>query len=553
MCNIRIKFKYNCEGTNITPRIALYLINDIICNSEVIILKISKLENRFILIYLTIYSLVSIYFLRKFPFIHSDEVWLAGLTRNMMENKSFSVTESFFDLYPRAPHAIKIFFHGIQMIFIKFFGYNIFSVRLMSLIFGIVSLYIFYKLCYLIFESKKVSSALVVLMSLDVQFIYASHFARNEMLIFLIIVMILFYFLKNIESLNYKYDIISGILTGVSIGFHPNAFLVFVSMIFIYLFFIFVKKKKRMKNLILYFAIVSFIGVIFILVSLKFNLHFFKDYFEYGKQFGVDYPIGSKINQIKLFYMKLYYGISGTYYTPNIKFQLILFSSALFTSILKLIFVETDDENFISPIILFILGINIGIILIGRFNQTSVIFLFPLFYILVYYCIKSSNFKLNILLFLILASMLSYSSYKNIVYYKDNNYHDYLNEISRVVPSNVEVLGNLNSEFYFDNKVFHDYRNLGYLKEEDMSFEEYITENEIEYIIYPEEMDFIYEKRPKWNGLYGNVAYYYEDMQGFLNDRCKLVHQFSDKIYGMRIVRYINTEDWNIRIYKVVS
>ncbi|GAA0178036.1 hypothetical protein SH2C18_11580 [Clostridium sediminicola] len=515
-------------------------------------MQVRKLENMFILIYITIYSYVNVLFLEKYPFIHSDEVWLAGLTRNMMENKSFSVTESFFDLYPRAPHAIKMFFHGFQMIFIKLFGYNIFSVRLMSHIFGIISLLLFYKLCLLIFKSSKISIALTILMSLDSQFIYASHFGRNEILIFLMIIVSLFYFFNNIESLNYKHDIVAGILTGISIGFHPNAFMIFISMIFVYLFYIFIRKKKTIKNLILYFAIVSIFGIIFILVSLKFNINFFRDYFEYGKQFGVNYPIESKINQIKFFYIKLFYGISGTYYTPDIKFQLILFSIAFFTSILKLIFIETDNENFISPIILFVLGINMGIILIGRFNQTSVIFIFPFLYILIYYCIKSSNFKLNILIFLVLSSILGYQSYKNIVYYKDNNYESYLTEISTVVPNNAEVLGNLNSEFYFDNKVFHDYRNLGYLKEANKSFEEYITENKIQYIIYPEEMDFIYEKRPKWNGLYGNVAYYYEDMQNFFEHRCELLHEFSDKVYGMRIVRYINTKDWNIKIYKVV-
>ena len=108
-------------------------------------------------------------------------------------------------------------------------------------------------------------------------------------------------------------------------------------------------------------------------------------------------------------------------------------------------------------------------------------------------------------------------------------------------------------EYCFDNAKLRDYRNLAYLELNEISFSEYITSNMIEYIIYPEEMDFIFNSRPIWNTLYGNLHPYYQDMQEFFNNNCTLVHSFSNRTYGMRIARYIGKEDWEIKIYKVAE
>jgi len=83
-----------------------------------------------------------------------------------------------------------------------------------------------------------------------------------------------------------------------------------------------------------------------------------------------------------------------------------------------------------------------------------------------------------------------------------------------------------------------------------MSFSQYIQKNNIKYIIYPEEMDFIYQNRPTYNGLYGSL-YYYEDMKEYLNKECSMIGEFYDKAYGIRIAKFIGSRSWNIRIYKV--
>ncbi|WP_461205785.1 ArnT family glycosyltransferase [Clostridium sp. DL1XJH146] len=508
-------------------------------------------EKILILVLLILFFIVNLLFLTKFPFVHSDESWLSGLSRNIMEKNDFSVTESFFDLYGRHPHAIKSLFHSIQIIFLKIFGYKIFTFRLISLIFGTMSLFFFYKLCSILFHSKKLGTISAFLLAIDIQFIYASHFARQEIIILFNLLFCLYIYFNNNIKHKYNKDILLGVLIGISIGIHPNSFIISLPFGVLYLYNIFYTKKIKLKNLITLISITSLFAVFFILLSFKFDPNFLHNYMAFGNQFGVLDPAISKFENLKLFYLKLHYGISGTYYTPNIKLQFYIFIASLIGSIIKVFFIKDNQkkENYIS-IILAIISINIGIVLIGRFNATSIVFLFPLFYILLVFMISDLK-KYKIPVIFLIAILLIFSSYNNISPYLSHDYQEYLNEIGKVVKKEDTVLANLNTEYYFNNEKLFDYRNLTFLNENNLKFSDYIYDHDIDYIIYSDEMDFIYNSRPIWNGLYGNLYYYYDDMKNFLDTNCTEVHEFKDNVYGIRIVRYMDQKDWWIRIYKV--
>ncbi|MDW7668283.1 MAG: glycosyltransferase family 39 protein, partial [Bacillota bacterium] len=143
------------------------------------LIKIKEIISRKeIALFLTLYFIINAIFLTKYPFMHSDESWLSGLSRLYLEKGTPVVTESFFDILPRFPHSIKIFFHYIQAFFITIFGYELFTFRLISLIFGMMTLYTIYKISQNLFNSKKLSFLLVLILSFDIHFIYTSHFAR---------------------------------------------------------------------------------------------------------------------------------------------------------------------------------------------------------------------------------------------------------------------------------------------------------------------------------------------------------------------------------------
>jgi len=504
--------------------------------------------------YLSLFLYISfnMIILTRFPFVHSDETWLSGLSRNILQTGNYAVTEPFFDLYLRHPHAIKSLFHSIQIVFIQCFGYDIFTVRMVSFLFGLLCLLYFYKLCRYLFDSNSVAFIATLFLALDIQFVYASHFARQEAILLFMMIFSIYYFVTHLPKIGVVHHLVLGIMIGLSIGVHPNSFIIALPIVGLYLYHILVTKRLKVSGFLLYVAAVASIACVYIALSLSFDANFFQHYLHYGSQFGVMNPLSSKFLEVLNFYLKLYYGISGTYYTPDIRLAFYLFGGAFLVS-LFLLFKESQihiREGLIS-IILSILAVNAGIIIIGRFNQTSIIFLVPLFYILVTYVLGSLKKRLKFYIIPILVVAVALNSALNMLPYLNNSYDRYLQEIGKVVNRDEIVLANLNAEMAFDNGKLYDYRNLAYLAENNVTFEQYIYRNHISYIIYPDEMDFIFAYRPTWNQVYGDISLYYDDMQKFLQTKSQQVYAFSEPTYGMRIARYINKKDWGIRIYKV--
>jgi len=519
------------------------------------IVRNSRLLSKKAVLYclIALYIAVNLIYLTRYPFVHSDEPWLSGLSRNILEKGDYSVTEAFFDLKERHPHAIKIVFHTIQIIFIKLMGYSIFTFRFISLVFGLLTLFFMYRLGNEIFKAPGIALTAAALLAVDAQFMYAAHFARQEIIILFLFVLGLWYKITNSEAHSYKNDMILGCIIGLSIGIHPNSFIISLPFGLIYLYEILFLKERSFKSLAVLIATVAGFAAVFVSLSLYFDPRFISNYSNFGSEFDVFDPIHSKLGQIKYFYLKLFYRVSGTYYTPDIRLQFFLFGTVLIVSVFKLLRNKNNlsAERNIVFILLAIAAVNAGIIIIGRFNQTSIVFVFPLFYILVLYMLEGLAPKPRNAIAAVLITALTVSSALNYAEYKDNSYKAYLAEISKEVKPWNETLGNLNTEYYFENGKLHDYRNLAFLRSKGMSFEEYIRDNKIEYIIYSEELDLIHELRPKWDGIYGPIDWY-EEMRSFIENNCELKHEFTDSYYGIRIVRYIGLKDWKIKIYRVV-
>jgi len=519
-----------------------------------------KVQDLIMGIYILCYFLISLSFLTEFPFVHSDESWLSGLTRNMMETGDLGVTETFYNLKPRYPHAIKIIFHLLQMPMLALFQYDVFAFRLLSLTFGCITLVLFYLLLKFIFT--EIDSGRLwgypltgtIFLSVDIQFIYASHFARQEILLVCCIAACMLALFK-------KHYLIAGLITGISIGLHPNSFLI-GAMCGAMLFPIGSKQIKRLKDwkpLLGYARITSVFAVLFISISLSFDRRFFKHYFEYGNsEFDIGAPITNKLMELPYFFKKIWYGVSGTYYVPDVRLELILFALSAAALLVLVLSGKLKNGTETALIGKGIIGLLAGMVMIGRYNQTSIVFLFPLFFILVLLAVdsitdgfkKTNAFAKNaaVIILIIIASV---TSSLNIAPWLNHSYEDYINEVSKAVKPQNMVLANLNSEYYFDNGKLLDYRNLSYLKDEDISVEDYIRENKIEYIILSDEMDLIYSQRPIWNMIYGNLRYM-DELHRFLNENCTLVHRFQNNIYGIRMVQYMDSDrDFTVQIFKV--
>lgn len=491
--------------------------------------------------YLILWFLINTLFLTDYPFVHADEPWLSGLSRSMIEHSDLSSTEDFFDLYERAPHAIKIIFHMLQIFFIKVFGYSIFSVRLLSLTAGLFSLFMIYRVVNNLLTSKKskiIPFFTMVLLSLDSLFIYISHFARQEIFLILLTLIILDA-VTDREAKWFKKTVIPGLIIGLAVGIHPNSFII-AWPFGLFIVWEILRHRSRWSSLAIFILLATTITSIFIIISFRFNTNFIRDYSAYGTPVGVMDSVDIKLMKLPQFYYKIFNRISGTYYNPDIRLQMILFPLLLLIGILR----KRSNITLLGFI-----GFNIGLVIIGKYSQPSISLLLPYFYISTIFFTEAVfiNKKYFFIPFIVLSLLLTGSS----IYSDKERYSDYIVNISSVIPNNGTVLGNILNDYALFKGQLYSWRNLEFLSDNGYSIETYIDERNIEYIILAEELSYIYENRPYWNVLYGNITNWYPELTDFTKYNCILIEEFISSGYGQRINALRNERDWYVKIYKV--
>ncbi|HML45564.1 MAG TPA: hypothetical protein PKE04_02290 [Clostridia bacterium] len=482
--------------------------------------------------------------LTRFPLVHSDESWLAGLSRNMMESSSLGVTEPFFDLKPRYPHAIKVFFHLLQMPFLRAFGYSAFSARLLSLLFGVAALFLAFRCC-LKTASPGLSLGFLGLLSVNAQFLAATHIARQEILLLSGMLLLLLWILENEGYVETRKALSMGAVTGLCVGLHPNSLLLAMGCGLAMLLPMVAERRLRLRPLLAYAAITGGITALFVGLSFAFDPQFPAHYRAYGEaEFDLVVPLTSKFREFGLYIQRLWLGVSGTYRLPILKPQLalcpLLGAWAAFRA------VRTRDLKLLA-----ILGMGVGAlfgtVFIGRYNQLSaILWMFPFLMLLPPLL---SGLRLRRAGLAALTAAFALCSVFSFAPDFSHAYGDYLGRIAAFVSPSERTLGNLNAGFYFDNDALLDYRNLSYLQENGLSFAEYVESRGIEVILWPEELDFIYSHRPSWNIIYGNPRYV-EEARAFLAERCALVGEFEDPFYAVRIVQEIG-KPYKVSAYRV--
>lgn len=499
-------------------------------------------------ILLAVYTLLSLLFLTRFPFVHSDESWLSGLTRQMMTLKSFQVTESFFDLYPRNPHAIKLLFHTLQMPWILTLGYSIFAVRLMSLCFGILTLITFRQILIRLEISATTASLGTLLLGASSQFVYASHTARQE-------IVVLFFMLLALERLLADRPRIGAAISAAGLWLHPNGFIAAGILFFITLLL----KKRALPMVILTHTLSLFL---IIAASLALDPHFFTNYLNYGDTLEVTADAASRLENFRDFYLKLYHRISATYYNANILPWLIALPVIILTDLLT----KHKQASYVG--FTAILVLNAALLAIGRFNPTSILFAFPWVILILTAALENAGpfgkpspyLKLKYLdlaaipwryglMILLIAFSINGTAHEVMITAEDD-YTGYLNQIKSVIPAGSKVLGNLNTEYAFGPGELMDYRNLEFLEDNSLSLTDYIETRDIRYIIVTDELAYI-ARNPKWNILYGDVSKWLPELETLLAERGQELLRFRDDTYSIRIARYIHTPEWYTTVYEL--
>lgn len=546
--------------------------------------------------YIALFSLVSLLFLERFPYVHSDESWLAGLSRGMLEEKSIGVTETFFAAKPRYPHAIKTIFHLLQMGMISMFGYSVKTVRLLSWLGGAAALW----LCFLcgarFLKSEKKGFFLMAVCSVDIQFLYASHFARQEILLYLLEWCCLYILFSPEGFYNKRCALLLGLCTGCAVGLHPNSFLLGTMNGLCLLAEALrggrqageraeIAKKKpperkntgepsrmaetpkhrgekaalrraeapaqakkapekrtaaRWRPLAVYVLAAGLPAAGFLALSYRLDGAFLQHYFQNGaKEFGIDAGIWEKFTGFFAFLERIFQRNSGTYYLPDIRFQFFLFGAGLLAAaavcaVMRKELPETAEK--IKRLFTAAAGLIAGMMIIGRYNQTGVLFLFPFGYLAAAMALELFEGRLQTGLWaLLFAAVFSLTALGVSQELQKGTYPEYERQIAQFVPQGARVLGNLNMEFFLDYDCLRDYRDLPYALEGD-GLEAYLEENRIEYIVYHQELDFLWEHRPYWNVIYGNVLFV-QELKNYCEQNCLCVGSFEAPWYGIRVAQ----------------
>lgn len=503
-------------------------------------------------IYIILFSLVSLAFLECFPYVHSDESWLAGLSRAMMEEGDIGVTEPFFDAKPRYPHGIKILFHLMQAAMIGVFGYEVGAVRVLSWAGGAAALW----MCFLSGErflaSGKKGLFLMAVFSVDIQFLYASHFGRQEIILCLI-QWICIWMLLSPEGFYHKKSAAAlGICTGIAIGFHPNSFLLGTMNGICFLAEALKGQKQRggekkrwgnkgnrwWSPLAWYVLVTACFAAGFVGISFMLDSHFLQHYFSNGaKEFGIDAGCWERLTGFFGFLGRLYQRNSGTYYLPDIRFQFFLFGGSFLMAAAVYGTMKREIGEMAGKLEILLAGaagITAGMIIIGRYNQTSILFLFPFGYMAAAIVLElfEGTVKKGVAAVLT-AAVLCFTVFQVKEEVKKGDYETYGKKIRELVPEGAKVLGNLNMEFFMGYDCFRDYRNLPYALEEG-GLEEYLEKNQIEYIVYHQELDYLWEHRPYYNVIYGNVMFV-QELREYCSNNCQEAGSFLDPWYGIRV------------------
>ena len=508
-------------------------------------MRTAQKEHLWLFGFLLLWFCANLIFLARYPLVHSDEAWLSGLTRNMLSQGSLQVTEPFFDLKPRYPHAIKSIFHLLQMPLIALFGYSIYTVRLLSLLFGTLSLYMVYR-CFREMLAFPQALSLTAAISVNGQFIQTAHTARQEIILLFMLIWCVSILLQSNGKLTTKVAVRIAVLTGISAGLHPNSILIAAGCGGAMLFVMLANRRFAWKPIIYYIGITGAIALVLVGISFWFDGQFVSHWLMYGDtEFELLVPVADKFGQLSYYLSRLWNSISGTYTLPDLKPQLVLYIVCLIAGGVHAVRTKSSAAAVVLGVMA---GAFLATILIGRYSQLSaVLWMFPSLLLLGVMLpnqkwIRKSIPALLAVLFAVTAAGSVSSAYAY-------DYDAYLHQISAYVSKDTKTLANLNTGFYFENGALLDVRNLSYLKENDISFAEYVESRGIAVIIWSDEMDFIYDYRPDFNVLYGNPRYVPE-AEAFFKAHCTLIDSFENTGYGMRFVQLIG-EPCTIRMYRV--
>ena len=385
--------------------------------------------------------LLHCYTIDLFPLPWFDEVHFAGISKNLADEGNLKSHFLRFTKGNENSLSYGPVFFAIQSIFIKFFGFNIYSVRLTTLLFGFANAIFVYILGCRITKSQFTSSLVSICFSLDLFYSTTLHEGRMETLIttlFLTALLVI-----SSQSLkNYWRVSITSFLCVLSFSTSPRSFILIIPLI---AYLMYNSPKYHLNMLGIFFSIFIVTYSLWVFLAFDSVSHWFYHYLGVIK--------GNKT--------AVHGYLVGNFYIPMSQYVLI-------STVLILMFVNRKVIK--QPIVFLLLSVLLMFYALVHDwgNYSSLII--PLSYLLLLFLLVNTPGRMKKILFItpLLVFNLFYFSLKmsSSILEKEFRSIDLISlELAKVIPPNSNVIGDdmmiyIAEDNQWNYQVFNHYKDL---------------------------------------------------------------------------------------------
>ncbi len=453
----------------------------------------------------------------NFPMIFIDEPWFGEVSYNLAlngltSNTSFPYSQNYESYYGN-PFVI------LGSIFIRLFGFNIFSLRLVSYFFFVGACIFLYLLLRRSFN-RTIALSIAVLFSMHPFLINTSRLFRPEMIIiFFIILGIFLFFTFKDNGICFIHSALLGLIFSLPFTCHiPGLFSIIIGLV------IYIQYKKEIPDF--YRQLLCFTAgtlPILLIMFLNFSQNL-SSYIELGEKQGTFLLSASKIPAY------IMYLLSGFGFWP-INIYSALFLLILVISIVSYKKMLPEQKSIWNSLFISLLVITVFLFFLSHYTRLYLVYYFvfslPLIIAPLYYADRKGIFLIATTIVLLI--IFGYQDAKWVNYTKNADYSTFSKIIKESIPPNSNVLGTINYRLSFDS-------NYHYFAVEDLikfmknggSFNKYIEQNKIDYIIY----NYAWDEQSKANNL--DLGTPFKDTDNFLRNHTKLVETVNDYYYSNR-------------------
>jgi len=166
---------------------------------------------------LTVFSILTLISLTKFPTVFGDEVEIANMAYELVNPSAFSDTVFSSQLPPPGGYfgiSYPPLYFWILAISLKLFGFSIYTLRATSFFIGFMTLISLFVLLKKLLNSDKLALLAVFLMAIDYSFIRASRFGQTHILAASFFAFTILYYIKTFKDPQNKNFLLAGLFSG---------------------------------------------------------------------------------------------------------------------------------------------------------------------------------------------------------------------------------------------------------------------------------------------------------------------------------------------------